>query len=277
VVIGGADRGSWFDHEAGQGGDALALVAHLRRQPVRDAWEWALAWLGFRDGAEGPAPATRPVAPPPAQRDASPPATLDLARRLWREAVAADAPGSLVRPYLAARGLALEPGAPLRFHPDCPRGGERWPAMMALMSDPVTGEPCGVHRTFLARDGSGKAPIGGKGEPAKMMAGAAGVVRLVPDEGVTIGLGLAEGIETALSVMQGYGWRPVWAATSAGMIRTFPTLAGIDALTIFADADGAGRDAAMHCANRWAADLREARICAPPAGDFNDLVRDAVA
>lgn len=146
--------------------------------------------------------------------------------------------------------------------------------MLALMSDPLTGEPCGVHRTLLARDGKAKAP---GPLPAKMMCGAAGVIRLVPDADVTSGLGLAEGIETSLSVMQAFGWRPVWAAASAGAIRNFPPLAGIEALTLFADPDGVGIEAARRCAERWSEAGREARICIPPAGDFNDLARERAA
>ena len=46
-------------------------------------------------------------------------------------------------------------------------------------------------------------------------------------------------------------------------------LPGIEALTLFADPDGAGLEAAERCAARWAAAGREARICKPPAGDFN--------
>ena len=193
---------------------------------------------------------------------------------MWREARPAQ--DSLVEGYLASRGLQLPDGAPLRFHPACPRGSERWPAMLALMTDPLTGRPCGVHRTFLARDGSGKAP---GSLPAKMMLGSAGIIRLTPDEEVTSGLGIAEGIETALSVLQGFGWRPVWAATSAGAIRTFPMLPGIEALTVFADADGAGTDAATACCARWREAGIEARIVLPPEGaDFNDLIRkDAAA
>jgi putative DNA primase/helicase len=104
------------------------------------------------------------------------------------------------------------------------------------------------------------------------------VVRLMPDEEVTGGLGIAEGIETALSVMQGFGWRPVWAATSAGMIRSLPVLPGIEALTIFADADGAGMAAATACAARWKDAGAEARIVAAPAGqDFNDALRERAA
>ena len=192
---------------------------------------------------------------------------------LWRECVPAF--GTVVEAYLLSRGLELIVGAPLRFHPRCPRcprcprgATERLPAMVALMTDPVTGEPCGIHRTFLRSDGSGKA----EGQ-AKMMAGSAGVIRLLPDEDVTLGFGLVEGIETGLSVMQRYGWRPIWAATSAGGIAHLPPLPGIEAVTIFADADGAGHKAAAACASHWIGAGREARINLPPAGDFNDLHR----
>jgi hypothetical protein len=125
-----------------------------------------------------------------------------------------------------------------------------------------------VHRTFLARDGSGKAP--GK---AKMMAGRAGIVRLVPDEGVTLGLGIGEGIETCLAVMQRFGWRPVWACGSAGAIARFPVLPGL-ALTIFADAGEAGADAAQQCAERWTAAGREVAIWTAPEDDFNTIAKE---
>jgi hypothetical protein len=84
---------------------------------------------------------------------------------------------------------------------------------------------------------------------------------------------LAEGIETSLSVMQRFGWRPLWAATSAGAIARFPLLPGLDALTVFADADDAGLAAARRCAERWADAGREAHIAAPPGGDFNDILK----
>ena len=270
VVVAGPKRGAWHDHEAGAGGDTLGLVAHLRREAMRRAWDWALAWLGWKDGTDMPLP-FRPASAPPVVHRGRGSGTLDLARSIWAEAVLCA--GTLAEWYLMARGIRLPPDAPLRFHPACPRGPERWPALLALMTDPVFATPCGVHRTFIMRDGSGKAPPGARGEPAKMMAGAAGVVRLVPDEAVTLGLGVAEGLETSLAVMQAFGWRPVWAATSAGAICTFPVLAGIEALTVFADPDGAGMAAAESCAARWSAAGREARICTPPQGDFNDLAR----
>lgn len=261
VTVAGPERGQWYDHEAGIGGDPLGLIAHLRRCTMRDALAWARRWTG---GAVAPAAPATPPAPPPT------PDTAALARALWQEA--APARGTLVEAYLRGRGLHLPGDAPLRFHGRCPRGRERLPAMLALMSDARSAEPCGVHRTFLAPDGGGKAP-----GQAKMMAGRAGVIRLVPDEDVTLGLGIAEGIETSLAVMQRLDWRPAWAAASAGAIARFPVLPGIEALTIFADEDGAGIAAAQTCAGRWREAGAEARVMAPPEGDFDALTRGGAA
>jgi hypothetical protein len=121
--------------------------------------------------------------------------------------------------------------------------------VVALMTDPVTNDPIGIHRTFLDADGKKR---------ERKMLGRQGVVRITPDEDVTYGLGIAEGVEDALAVA--LNWGPAWAATSAGAIERFPVLAGIDCINIFADADSAGGKAARACADRWIAAGREARI-----------------
>lgn len=252
VVVAGEERGSFYDHEAGHGGDALGLVAHLRGVRMGDAWEWALAWLGS-------APAVTPATGKQASRAA--PNRVDSARRIWTAAV--DAKGTIVESYLTRRGLSLPGDAPIRFHPSCPRDKERQPAMVALMTDAETGEPCGVHRTFLQPDGSGKAA-----GQAKMMLGGAGIIRLADAEGSST-LGIAEGIETALAVMQRGRWAPVWAAASAGALADFPLLARVEGLVIFADADVPGLKAARACAGRWAAHGRHVRLLAPAAGDWD--------
>ena len=102
-----------------------------------------------------------------------------------------------------------------------------------------------------------------------MMAGAAGVIRLSADDEVEIGLGLTEGIETGLALLTLAGWRPIWAAASAGAMAKFPVLVGIESLTLFCDRDdkGAGLDAARECAARWRDAKRETRIELPPAGN----------
>jgi hypothetical protein len=274
VWISGNRRGKWKDHEEGAFGDALALVAHLRRSSMREAYGWSLDWLAIRRCSRTDAlpqqlsrqERDRLSTPRPNTSNA------DFALRVWREGVTAL--GTPVEAYLTHRGLILPDIAPIRFHAACPRGrDERLPAMLALMTDPLSGEPCGVHRTFLASDGRGKA-----GGQAKMMLGRAGVIRLVPDEEVTLGLGIAEGIETSLAIMQEFEWSPVWAATSAGGITVFPVLCGVQAITVFADADdgGIGIKAGKACMTRWADAGRGARIiAAPPSHDFADLVASA--
>ena len=109
------------------------------------------------------------------------------------------------------------------------------------------------------------------------MFGSAGVVMLSPSEEATCGLGLAEGMENGLAVMTIAGWRPVWAATSARAIRHFPILSGIESLTIFADPENAGMNAARACGERYATAGRDVNIVAPPGPrrDWNDVLRRA--
>lgn len=269
VRIAGPKRGTWQDFSGSAGGDAIDLIRHARRCDAREAFAWARAWLG-EPPAKAMHPPPPPIAPPPSDIRPAGEWSLATARRLWREALPAR--GTLAEKYLSARGLALPDDAPLRFHPrawrnrDC---GPPGPAMLALMTSPDTAEPVGVHVTYLRADGSGKAD----GDRVKVMLGGAGVIRLAQIEGSE--LGVAEGIETALAVAQRAGWRPVWAATSAGAVARFPIMASVEALTLFADADAPGMTAAHHAAKRWRDAGRVARICAPPAGDWHDCLRGA--
>jgi len=256
VAIAGPKRGCWFDHEAGRGGDALDLIACTQNCGRQEAWHWALNWLGHAPRPSLPAPISQRA------RQASKDRGQEQARVIWGEAIApSETP---VEAYLRSRGLRHQPGAPLKFHPACPRRSERLPAMIALMTDPVTNQPVGVHRTFIRPDGRGKAPV----TPAKMMLGTAGVIRLSADEEVTQGLGITEGIENGLAVLQRATWAPVWACGSAGGISSFPVLRGLSALTIFADADdtGGGLRAARACAARWCEEACDVVIQRPPTG-----------
>ena len=268
--IAGPKAGLWRDHETGAGGGVLALVQHARHCDRAAALDW-LRQRGFIGAPEHapprPRPAPRPRESPPPDRETS--RTLDLARRIWRESLPAR--GTLVEAYLQARGLALPARCPaLRFHPSCPRGTERHPAMVALMTAPENNAPGGVHRTFLRPDGRGKAE-----GAAKMMAGAGGVIRLSPDDEVELGLGITEGIETGLALLSLAGWRPIWAAASAGAMAKIPVLAGVEAVTLFCDRDdrGAGLDASRECAARWREAGREATGELPPEGnDWLDVL-----
>lgn len=195
--------------------------------------------------------------------------------QLWNEARPAQ--GSMVERYLASRGLTLPTGMDhvIRFHPNCPfRPGERHPCMVALYRHIHTNAPLGIHRTGFNADGAAMKTDGQKID--RKMLGKCGdaAIKLSPDHDVTLGLGIAEGIETALSVMQA-GRQPIWAMGSKGGIASLPVLAGIECLSIFADHDFAGMNAAKICAERWHDAGREVHVVMPRirGADFNDGMR----
>jgi hypothetical protein len=148
------------------------------------------------------------------------------------------------------------------------RSGGIWPAMVALVTRGINAEPLGIHRTFLARDGNGKAPV----EPARMMLGPCrgGVVRLGEAGDVLM---LGEGIETCLSAMEATGLT-AWAALSTSGLRTLDLPRDVGDLVVLADGDDPGETAARDCALRWRRQGRRVRIARPPMGmDFNDMLR----
>jgi putative DNA primase/helicase len=94
--------------------------------------------------------------PEHAHREAAP-ARSQRAMAVWQKAISPI--GTIAEPYLSGRRCPLEsvPGNDvIRFHQNCPFGTLRVPAMLALITDAVTGEPIGVHRTAIKDDGSGK-------------------------------------------------------------------------------------------------------------------------
>ncbi|NWG26492.1 MAG: toprim domain-containing protein [Pseudorhodoplanes sp.] len=194
-------------------------------------------------------------------------ARTEAARAIWR--ASHDIAGSLGETYLRSRGLALSPLPSLRFHPGLKHAsGGVWPAMVALVGNGETGEALAVHRTFLARDGQGKAPV----DPPKMMLGPCrgGVVRLgEPSDVLMVG----EGIETCLAAMQATG-KPAWAALSTSGLRSLDLPRAIAKVIVLADGDEPGEAAAQLCARRWQREGRSVRIARPPSGmDFNDLLK----
>jgi hypothetical protein len=218
---------------------------------------------------------TRPRSPSRLERRRTPidrkPVQDDLRRTqaalaIWQSA--APAPGTPVAAYLASRGIHLPPSDALRFHADLkhPSGGF-WPAMVALVTNGADGTPIAIHRTFLARDGGGKAPV----DPQKMMLGPCrgGAVRLA-DPGDVLMVG--EGIETCLAAMLASG-HPAWAALSTSGLRSLDLPTGVRDVIVLADGDEAGEAAARNCALRWKRQGRRVRIARPPQGmDFNDML-----
>ena len=68
-------------------------------------------------------------------------------------------------------------------------------------------------------------------------------------------------MDSRFSSMDGHRYGP---RQVAGGIESFPVLPGIEAVTIFADADGVGIKAAQACSKRWLEAGCEAVIVPPP-------------
>jgi putative DNA primase/helicase len=185
---------------------------------------------------------------------------------IWQYAKPAQ--GTPVETYLASRGICLPTPDALRFHAGLkhPSGGI-WPVMVALVTNGADGTPLAVHRTFLARDGAGKAPV----DPQKMMFGPCrgGAVRLADPSDVLM---VGEGIETCLTAMLATGY-PAWAALSTSGLRGLDLPKDVRDLIVLADGDEAGDAAAEDCALRWKRQGRRVRIARPPRGmDFNEML-----
>ena len=240
-------RGLWKDFESGEGGDLLALVARERGVGLGEAVR--IAERDYLGAMSTPPAQVRSPAPSPSSAvDYDAEARVRAALRAWRESV--PLAGTLAERYLIerrkldVRRLLLDHA--LRWHP-----GIR--ALVGLMTDPASGEPIGVHRTYLDANGA---------KIERKMLGRQGVVRLSADDTVSVAVGLTEGLEDGLAVLLS-GWSPIWAATSAGALAKFPVLAGIESLTLFADADSAGMQSADACRDRWINAGREVVIAAP--------------
>lgn len=192
----------------------------------------------------------------------------EAALSIWQ--AAKPAVKTLVETYLGSRGLHLPSTTALRFHTALkhPSGGV-WPAMVALVTRGSDGTPLAIHRTFLARDGGGKAPV----DPQKMMFGPCrgGAVQLAEPHDVLM---VGEGIETCLAAMKATG-HPAWAALSTSGLRALDLPKDVRDVIVLADGDAPGEAAARNCALRWQHKGRRVRIARPPRGmDFNDMLVD---
>jgi len=195
-------------------------------------------------------------------------------RRMWRDAKPT-MPDDVVDTYLRSRRVGLDvypstirtaPG--LRCYEDDTTN--TFPAMLAVVRD-ITGKPVTIHRTYLAADGSGKAPVE---KPRKIVSkhGTSPHIRLTPVASVT---GIAEGIEPAIAAMKLFKV-PTWSVLSTYGIETFEPPAGLQRLIVFADhdANGAGQKAAHLLAARLAGQIPiEIRFPDTTGDDWNDVLR----
>jgi len=250
--------GRWIDFATGEHGDLLDLIAHARHlDAFRDVRDEARRFLGLPETI-----AAQPANPPVPTR--SP----EAARRLF--ASAKPIRGTIAETYLRNRGI-VDTGniTALRFHAQCwyrthdgaPR--EIWPALIAAVTD-SHGHVVGVQRTWLARDGSGKAPLA---TPRRAMGQLAGNgVRFGPPTDV---IAAGEGLETMLALRQILPAMPMVAALSASHLAMLSLHPDLQRLYVARDNDRAGHRGADKLAARARTDGIEALLLTPSADDFN--------
>jgi putative DNA primase/helicase len=116
-----------------------------------------------------------------------------------------------------------------------------------------------IQRTFIARDGRGKAPV----NPSKMMLGPCrgSAVRLAAPGDVLM---LGEGIETCLAKMLATGY-PSWSALSASRLRALDLPDDVRHAIVLADGDDACATASrLHRYGACRDDWQFARPQLPP-------------
>jgi len=254
--------GHWTDAESSEFGDLLDVIRKsCGLTDFRDVADEARRFLSL------PRAEPRPVPMP--VRTPVPAGSPDAARRLI--AMSRPIRRTLVETYLCNRGIksVYDAGA-LRFHPRCfyrPDDNsptETRPAMIAAVTD-LSGTITGAHRTWLAPDGFGKAPVD---TPRRAMGGLLGhAVRFGAADDV---LAVGEGIETMLSLHYVLPEMPMASALSANHLAALLLPPSLRRLYIARDADAAGDMALAALSKRAQAEGIEALALSPQMTDFNE-------
>lgn len=270
---GGVDRFSInpvkgvFNCRGSGGGDAIALVQHTLGRSFLESCQW-ITGKAIEPAAEprrvGMFGASRSRVPAPV--DPSP-----VALDYWRQAVPIEE--TPAEAYLTRwRGL-LGPFPPsLRFHPSAlhPILRRPFPAMVAGLSSEDQ-QPVSVQLCYLGQDGN---RLADKPNARRTFGGMGGAAVRLGAAGDT--LGLAEGVETALSVAQLYGVT-CWATCGAQRFASVAFPSTVRHVVIFADDDekGTSVEAAQKAAATLRADGFGVTIRIPPQGfkDYNDVLR----
>lgn len=178
--------------------------------------------------------------------------------------------------YLKQRGIINMPDMSISYSDSEPyydsdgkKAGE-YPAMIAKITDALSLEALQIHITYLKNGKKFDRKVKGLASSTDFKIPC---VRLFQAEKT---LGVAEGIETALSANDMYNV-PTWATVNSGFMKKFRAPLGVTELYVFADNDktGTGHAAAFECARANLLsknDVVKVTVIWPDQlGDFNDL------
>jgi hypothetical protein len=223
------------------------ILAHLRRHGLLE---------------DRPEPMRPPLRRPPRPVEHRP---NPKAMEIWSQSEPA---GELIRRYFASRSIRLDPPPSIHRGLSFAYGPIPFPTLVAAVSAP-NGEVVAVQQLALNCETGRKAAIRHPRRTTGALGG--GAVRLASVGGI---LGLAEGIETALSAQELFG-TPCWAALGARRLARVVLPPEVREVQIFGDNDATGRIAAMRAIEVFTAARLRARLRFPPEGfsDWNDYAQ----
>lgn len=261
-MCGGVDRfrmddkggdGRWICNHCGAG-DGLHLLQHLAGLTFPEAARYVEQHAGRVEA--------KPAAPGRSEADVK-----EALQKAWKGSQRIERTDPVGK-YLEGRcgGPVTFPSC-LRYHPALPYRHDdgtstAHPGMLAQVLG-ADGKGVTIHRTYLTQDGAKAAldPVRKLMTPTRKLENVA--IRLGPvDSGW---LGVAEGLETALCASKKHGI-PVWACTSAGLLKSFRPPPEVKTLYVCADNDRSftGQAAAYELA-RVVTNLGiECRVLMPP-------------
>jgi hypothetical protein len=255
--------GKWTDEATGQFGNLLDVIKHVGG--YSDA-EFPKVLAEARQFLAMPDPV--PSAPGKrVRRGDSPVAGREFASRLFTSSQGIE--DTIAETYLLGRGIVLQPDfTALRFHPRCfhDRVGGRavyWPGLIAAVTD-LDLDLAGVSRTYLARDGFGKAPV----DPQRRSKGD------ILGNGIRFGragdiLAAGEGLETTLSLRRTMPALPVIAATGSNHLAALAFPETLRTLLVIRDNDHGGDSATDALFARGRASGIDVVLIEPETNDLN--------
>lgn len=283
VVVSGPKIGRWQNFGSGDGGQSLLSL-------IRDAvcqgdhlaaYRWALDWLGGEVVARLPAATPDDPVPPPA-RAVCPGGN---GEKLYRAGTPMRGWDEPVGQYLEGRGILwsafnARPIGVLRYLATCwnAEAGTAMPAILAPITDPLTGVHLATHRTYLEYD-KGSWRKAAVPTPKKVLGPfRGGWIRLLPGADLV----LAEGIENALSVAVFFPECGVAAYVAAGNLPNLTLPEAVHRVVLVRDRDGinpAIEAARTRTVLRWADAGVQIEVWEPPEGchDANDYLRAVLA
>jgi hypothetical protein len=258
LSISGPRTGHFHDYEQSAGGDLVDLVRRELNMPAHDAFRW----LADMTGALPLPPmtnTTKAISERQGQQRWS-----GKAEHIWDRSRPLG--GTLGQRYLESRKCYVPEVTDLRYL----GGDDRYPpAVVGRVTDFRTGSPMSL--TFIRLE----AATGRKHSKGNLRGHlvAGGAVRLLPRVSIAQPLGLAEGIETALSIIAERK-EPVWATLGVGNMAKLSPDSRYPEVNLWADNNDAGHMAAYDFAYPWTADGHVVRIICPSEafGDWNDVV-----